>query len=152
MPNCLLINGPNLNMLDRRDPQVYGGHGLMQIQAALDEAAKLHGINIDFMQSNHEGEIIDALHASCGKYEFIMMNPGAYSHTSIAIRDAIECCGVPVIEVHISNISAREEFRRQSRTAAVSAGVIYGFGWQGYLIALDAGCRMFIQSEGAVNV
>lgn len=152
MAICLVINGPNLNMLEKRDKTVYGGHGLPQIQAALSKEAEAHAIGIDFMQSNHEGEIIDALHAAYGKYEFIVMNPGAYSHTSIAIRDAVECCRVPVIEVHISNISAREEFRRHSCTAPVCAGVIYGFGWQGYLLALDAGCRMFKCDDGGSNV
>lgn len=143
MAKCLVVNGPNLNMLEKRDKSVYGNMGLPQIQAAMEESAADKGIKIDFFQSNHEGEIIDKLHGAHGVYDFIIMNPAAYSHTSIAIRDAVECCMVPVIEVHISNISARDEFRQHSYISPVAAGVIFGFGWQGYLIALDAGCRMF---------
>ncbi|WP_104697433.1 MULTISPECIES: type II 3-dehydroquinate dehydratase [unclassified Helicobacter] len=133
----LVIQGPNLNILGHRDPRIYGPITLEQIHSNMQEFAKQNKFDIDFFQSNFEGEIIDKIQECIGgEYQGIIINPGAYSHTSIAIADAIASAGVPVIEVHLSNIFAREEFRRNSYTGAASAGVITGFGAFGYHLAL----------------
>ena len=133
----LVIQGPNLNILGHRDPRIYGPMTLDQIHNNMKEFAKQNKIEIDFFQSNFEGEIIDKIQEAIGgEYQGIIMNPGAYAHTSIAIADAVASCGVPVVEVHLSNILAREDFRKTSYSAAVSAGVITGFGAFGYHLAL----------------
>lgn len=133
----LLIQGPNLNILGHREPHIYGNFTLEQIHNNLKTQAEQNGAQIEFFQSNFEGEIIDKLQECIGgEYDGVLINPAAFSHTSIAIADAIASCGVPVIEVHISNIHAREEYRSKSYTAAVSAGVITGFGAFGYHLAL----------------
>lgn len=133
----LVIQGPNLNILGHRDPRIYGPMTLEQIHNNMQEFGKQNKTEIDFFQSNFEGEIIDKIQEAIGgEYQGIIINPGAYSHTSIAIADAIASCGVPVVEVHLSNILAREEFRRVSYTGAVSTGVISGFGAFGYHLAL----------------
>ncbi|PAF41935.1 type II 3-dehydroquinate dehydratase [Helicobacter sp. 11S02596-1] len=142
----LVIQGPNLNMLGYRDPRIYGTMTLEQIHENMQAFAKQNHLEIDFFQSNFEGEMIDKIQECVGSdYAGIIMNPGAYSHTSIAIADAIMAAGVPVVEVHLSNIHAREEFRRHSYTGAVSAGVIAGFGAFGYHMAIIA--MMQILSE-----
>lgn len=133
----LVIQGPNLNILGHRDPRIYGPITLDQIHSNMQEFAKQNNVEIDFFQSNFEGEIIDKIQECIGgEYQGAIINPGAYSHTSIAIADAIASAGVPVVEVHLSNIFAREEFRRTSYTGAASAGVITGFGAFGYHLAL----------------
>lgn len=133
----LVIQGPNLNILGHREPHIYGNFTLEQIHNNLKAQAEQNGAEIEFFQSNFEGEIIDKLQECIGgEYAGVLINPAAFSHTSIAIADAIASCGVPVIEVHISNIHAREEYRAKSYTGAVSAGVITGFGPFGYHLGL----------------
>jgi len=132
----LVINGPNLNMLGIRDPEMYGTETLDTINQFLKN--KCDDVDFDFFQSNHEGEIIDRIQFAHKNVEGIIINPGALSHYSIAIRDAIETCQLPVIEVHLTNISAREEFRRESVTAPVCRGCISGLGKYSYLLAAHA--------------
>ncbi|CAM2889589.1 type II 3-dehydroquinate dehydratase [Helicobacter felis] len=135
----LVIQGPNLNMLGHRDPRLYGPITLDQIHENMETFAKQNNLELEFFQTNFEGEIIDRIQECVGSdFEGIIINPGAFSHTSIAIADAIMLADMPVIEVHLSNILAREEFRKTSYTGAVSAGVITGFGAFGYHVALIA--------------
>lgn len=135
----LVIQGPNLNVLGHRDPRIYGAFTLEQIHQNLEILAKQSNMEIDFFQSNFEGEIIDKIQECIGsEYKGIIINPAALSHTSIAILDALQSCGVPAIEVHISNIFAREDFRSTSMTAKGCVGVISGFGPLGYNMALMA--------------
>ncbi|WP_095269064.1 type II 3-dehydroquinate dehydratase [Helicobacter sp. 13S00477-4] len=135
----LVIQGPNLNMLGHRDPRVYGTMTLEQIHQNMKVFAKQNNLEVDFFQSNFEGEMIDKIQECVGsEYAGIIINPGAYSHTSIAMADAIMAAGVPVVEVHLSNIHAREEFRKHTYTGAVCAGVIAGFGAFGYHMAIIA--------------
>jgi 3-dehydroquinate dehydratase-2 len=134
----LVINGPNLNLLGTREKDVYGTGTLSEIAAAVNEEARSLGMDLDFIQSNHEGEIIDRIHEARGTYDLIIINPGAYTHYSIAIRDAIKAVELPCIEVHLSNIHAREEFRSNSVIAPVCTGQISGFGANSYIIALKA--------------
>lgn len=138
MKSILILNGPNLNLLGSRQPDVYGATTLPQIQENCAEKAKTLNIKIDFIQSNHEGALIDALHGAKGAHDGIILNAGAYTHTSIAIMDAISSVELPVIELHLSNIHAREPFRHKSFIAPVAIGVIAGFGPHGYVLALDA--------------
>ncbi len=133
-----LINGPNLNLLGQREPGVYGTMTLDNIVQRVQNHAKARGIGIRAYQSNHEGALIDAIHEARAWAAGIMINPGAYTHTSIALRDAISAVGLPVVEIHLSNIHAREVFRHQSYLAPVCVGQISGFGWRGYLLAVDA--------------
>ena len=132
----LILNGPSLNLLGKRNPDVYGNHTLEDIQAALDKKAQQINIDLIFAQSNHEGELIDTLqkNSSC---DGVIFNPGAFTHTSIAIADALESIDIPTVEVHLSNIYAREEFRSHSYIAPIAIGQISGFGLSGYLAALD---------------
>jgi 3-dehydroquinate dehydratase-2 len=134
----LVINGPNLNLLGTREKDVYGTGTLSEIAAAVDDEARSLGMDVDFIQSNHEGEIIDRIHEARGSYDLIIINPGAYTHYSIAIRDAIKAIELPCIEVHLSNIHAREEFRNNSVIAPVCTGQISGFGANSYIVALRA--------------
>lgn len=135
--NVLIINGPNLNMLGKREPEIYGGQSFEEFLEELKEA--YFDFNIAYFQSNHEGEIIDALHATENKkYTAIVLNAGGFTHTSVAIRDAIAAIKTPVIEVHITNIYAREEFRQKSLLSGVCKGVICGFGLNSYVLALDS--------------
>lgn len=133
----LVINGPNLNLLGTREKDIYGTYTLEKINESITVEAEKYGIAVDFMQSNHEGAVIDAIHAARGKYDYLIINPGAFTHYSIAIRDAIKAVELPAVEVHLSNIHAREEFRRHSVTAPVCMGQISGFGAAGYLAAID---------------
>jgi len=138
MKKILIINGPNLNMLGKRETNVYGNQTLESIAILVNEEAERLGVETTFVQSNHEGEIIDSVHQAVGKYDCIVINPGAYTHYSYAIRDAIKAVEIPTIEVHISNIHNREDFRRESVIAPVCIGQICGFGANSYIIALHA--------------
>jgi 3-dehydroquinate dehydratase-2 len=138
MKNILVINGPNLNMLGTREPDVYGEMTLDELNTRLASEAEVMRIDIDFLQSNSEGEIIDAIQSAEGDADGIILNAGAYTHYSYAIRDAIASVTVPCVEVHLSNIFLREDFRHVSVIAPVCAGQISGFGIKSYLLALRA--------------
>lgn len=132
----VVIQGPNLNMLGVREQHIYGGMKLEQIHAQMKEVATQNGVEIEFFQSNLEGELVDKIQECYGEAQGIIINPAAYTHTSIAIRDAISAVGIPTIEVHISNIYRREEFRQKSMIAPVCASSIVGFGPFGYHLAM----------------
>lgn len=134
----LVLNGPNLNMLGQREPGVYGANTLDEINASIQSLAQSLGVEVDFFQSNHEGNLIDRIQSAEGVYKAIIFNPAAYTHYSYALRDAVAAINIPVIEVHISNIYAREGFRGHSVIAPVATGQISGFGITGYLHALRA--------------
>lgn len=141
-PTIFVLNGPNLNLLGTREPRIYGTQTLDDVKSAVAERAKAAGVKIDFRQSNHEGELVDWIQEAMAKASAVIINAGGYSHTSIAIRDAISALSVPVIEVHLSNIHAREHFRRQSLISQVARGSIVGLGALGYLVALDAAAQL----------
>ncbi|WP_019675907.1 type II 3-dehydroquinate dehydratase [Arsukibacterium perlucidum] len=134
----LLLNGPNLNMLGVREPGVYGAASLADIVSALESEASSMNVSLSHFQSNAEHELIAAIQQSLGKQDFILINPGAYTHTSVAIRDALLAVAIPFIEIHLSNVHAREAFRRHSYLADIARGVICGLGAKGYHYALDA--------------
>ena len=134
----LVLNGPNLNLLGERDPHHYGSSNLAAIENRMKERANEYCWDISFEQTNHEGEIIDLLHQARHEFDAVILNAGAYTHYSYAIRDAIEAIRIPVIEVHLSNIHAREPFRNQSVIAPVCRGSIIGFGAASYVLALEA--------------
>ena len=135
---ALFLNGPNLNMLGQREPEVYGRSTLADVEAKVrDRAARLK-VEIDFRQTNLEGELVAWIQDAKGKFDVIVLNAAAYTHTSIALRDAIVAAGVPTIEIHLSNIHAREEFRHKSLIAAVCQGQICGFGVNSYVLAVEA--------------
>lgn len=134
MEKILIINGPNLNLLGKREPQIYGEKGFDSVLEELQ--IEFPSVQIDYLQSNHEGEIIDALQQS--NHKGIILNAGGYTHTSVAIRDAITSIDLPVVEVHISNITAREDFRHNSLISPVCKGCIFGFGMQGYSLAIHS--------------
>lgn len=137
MKKILVLNGPNLNMLGIREPQVYGTTTLKDIENMLKEKAQYLNVEIEFFQSNHEGDIVDKICNAKNSFGGIIINPAAYTHTSVAIRDAISAVGLPVIEVHLSNIHSREEFRHKSLTAPVCKAQISGCGIYGYIFALE---------------
>ncbi len=136
--SLLILNGPNLNLLGTRQPEVYGRETLGDIEAHCTQVGQGFGIGIDFRQSNHEGEIVDWIHEARTKHAGIIINPGAYSHTSVAILDALLSVDLPTVEVHLSNIHQREEFRHHSYVSRAAKGVICGFGSLGYILALQA--------------
>lgn len=138
MPSLFILNGPNLNLLGTRQPEVYGSITLADIEALCRQHAKKIGVSLAFDQSNHEGVLVDLLHGSKGTHDAIILNAGAYTHTSIALMDAISSVELPVIELHLSNIHARESFRHKSYVAPVALGQICGFGARGYTLAMDA--------------
>ena len=135
--NFLIINGPNLNLLGKREPGIYGEQSYEALCTLIRDHAAAHGSTAHCFQSNHEGAIIDEIHAADGVYDAIIINPGAYTHYSYAILDALKAVDVPAYEVHISNIDRREPFRAVSVTAPACVGQIYGHGFQGYLMAMD---------------
>ena len=138
MPSILVLNGPNLNLLGTRQPEVYGSVTLDMVEQACSTHAQTLGFAAACLQSNHEGALIDAIHAAKGVHQGIIINAGAYTHTSIALMDALISVEIPAVEVHLSNIHAREAFRHTSYIAKAALGQICGFGAQGYLMALDA--------------
>lgn len=138
MHNILVLNGPNLNLLGTRQPEVYGHTTLQMIEDLCVSHGQTLGLAVKHVQSNHEGALIDAIHAARGTQDGIVLNAGAYTHSSVALMDAISSAQVPVVEVHLSNIHAREPFRHTSYIAPVALGQICGFGAQGYVLALDA--------------
>lgn len=147
MVKILVLNGPNLNMLGTRQPEVYGTLTLSDIEDQCRAQADAQGSSVDFLQSNHEGELIEAIHGARGRFDGIILNAGAFTHTSVALMDAISSAGVPVVEVHLSNIHAREPFRHTSYVAPVAVGQICGFGVQGYILAMVA-LANHVQPEG----
>jgi 3-dehydroquinate dehydratase-2 len=136
--DVLVINGPNLNTLGTREPEVYGTTTLADIEAAVIARGEAAGLSVACFQSNHEGEIVDRLHAArTEEVRFVIINPGAFTHTSVAIRDAFAAVAIPFVEVHISNVHAREAFRKHSYLSDLAVGVLTGFGAYGYTMAMD---------------
>ena len=138
MAKVLVLNGPNLNLLGTREPEIYGSTTLKDIETMMAERAQAAGIAIDFYQSNHEGRLVDKIQEANHNYDYIIFNAAAFTHYSIALRDAVAAIDVPLIEVHISNIHKREEFRHQSVLAPVAMGQICGLGIESYMAALEA--------------
>ena len=135
--NLLVIHGPNLNLLGEREPRMYGKVSLSRINQLIQGEARRLGVRVVIVQSNHEGELVDLIGQARKEYHGILINPAAYTHTSVALRDALSACGIPAVEVHLSNIYGREEFRRQSLTAEVCIGQVSGFGGESYLLGLQ---------------
>lgn len=138
MAQLLLLNGPNLNLLGTREPEIYGAATLADIEQALAEAASALGHALATFQSNHEGALIDRIHEARGQTDYILFNPGGFTHSSVALRDALLGVGIPFIEIHLSNVHAREPFRRHSYFSDIAKGVVVGFGPLGYRLALLA--------------
>lgn len=138
MPTILILHGPNLNLLGKREPHIYGHTTLEEINASLHAMAKAEGVEVECFQSNHEGELVEKIQQAMGRVDAIVFNPAAYTHTSIALRDAIAATGIPTIEVHLSAIGKREPFRHHSYIADVAVGQIAGFGPNSYLLGLRA--------------
>lgn len=147
MQTISLLNGPNLNLLGVRKPEIYGTTTLAQIVASVEEKAQALGFKLNSFQSNHEGALVDAIQKAGSDSVGIVINPAAYSHTSIAIRDALEASNLPVVEVHISNIHRREEFRHHSYVSEVAKGVIVGCGAHGYVLAIEALTKIISSSK-----
>jgi 3-dehydroquinate dehydratase II len=141
-PTILVLNGPNLNLLGVREPQTYGRETLADIEEACLERGAVLGLEVDFRQTNHEGQLVDWIQEARETADGIVINAAGYTHTSVAIRDALVASELPVIEVHLSNIYKREEFRRRSFISAVARGVVCGFGGHGYELALEAMARL----------
>jgi len=138
MKKILVIHGPNLNLLGQREPAIYGRITLKEINTALKKIARKRKVGLTIKQSNHEGEIVDLIGKAKNKYAGILINPAAYTHTSVAIRDAVAACNIPVVEVHLSNIYSREEFRQKSLISPVAKGTLMGFGDKSYTLGLEA--------------
>lgn len=146
----LIIHGPNLNLLGKREPQIYGTATLEEINLLLKEEADGLGVQVELFQSNSEGEIVAGIQEAMGKFDGIVINPAAYTHTSVAIRDAISSVGIPTIEVHLSNVYRREDFRKKSFISGVAIGVISGFGSDSYLLGLR-GLVNFLKKSSETN-
>lgn len=142
MKKILVIHGPNLDSLGKRETNIYGRVTLKQINQKLLSLAQKNKVSLKILQSNHEGEIVDAIGKAKGKFDCILINPAAYTHTSVAIRDAVSASGLPTIEVHLSNIYSREEFRHNSLIAPVASGQICGFGLNSYILGLEAAINL----------
>ena len=149
MKEILVLHGPNLNLLGSREPEVYGKLTLEDIDSRLKEAGGAMGLEVRSYQSNSEGALIDALHAARGWASGVVFNPGGYTHTSVALRDAVAAIGIPVVEVHLSNVYAREEFRQRSLISPVCVGKITGFGWRSYLLGLQALAELIQDQAGS---
>jgi 3-dehydroquinate dehydratase II len=134
----LFLNGPNLNLLGTRQPEIYGRTTLADIEAQVRTRAAILGVDVEFRQSNHEGQLVDWIQEARSRFDAIALNAAAYTHTSVALRDAISSVGLPVVELHLSNIHAREEFRHRSLIAPVCVGQVSGFGAFSYILALEA--------------
>jgi 3-dehydroquinate dehydratase II len=148
LPKVLILNGPNLNLLGTREPGVYGTATLADIEAACARKGDALGLAVDFRQSNHEGELVEWIQRARDEHAAVLLNAAAYTHTSIAILDALSALDVPVIEVHLSNIFRREAFRHQSFVSRVAHGVVCGFGGFGYELALEAAARLIAAASG----
>ncbi len=139
--NILVINGPNLNMLGIREPEIYGSATYKDLLALIQDQAKLRGVAVEFFQSNHEGALVDAIQGAYGRCQGIIINPGAYTHTSVALLDAVKAVGIPTVEVHISDPDTREAFRKTSYIREACVKTIKGKGFAGYVEAMDVLCR-----------
>jgi len=149
MTKVLVIHGPNLNLLGTREPAIYGVTALDQVNQRIRQAAESLGIAVEIMQSNHEGELVEAIQKAPKTADVIIINPAAYTHYSIAIRDALQAVRLPAVEVHLSNVYAREEFRHRSVTAGACCGQITGFGPESYVLALHA-AKFLAESDGTL--
>ena len=138
MPRILVLHGPNLNLLGRREPEVYGNVTLEEINRRLQQHAAKHHVDLEVLQSNHEGDLVEAIQAAMGRIDVLIINAGAYTHTSAALRDAIAAVNIPTIEVHLSNLARREAFRHHSYLTEVAVGQIMGFGADSYILGLHA--------------
>lgn len=148
MREVLILHGPNLNLLGEREPEIYGSMTLVELDAYLCQEGEALGMKVRSHQSNHEGALIDALHDARDWASGVVFNPGGYTHTSVALLDAVVAIGLPVVEVHLSNVHARESFRHQSLIVGACVGQIAGFGWRSYLLALHALKALFEDQEG----
>lgn len=148
-PKVLILNGPNLNMLGTRQPEVYGATTLADIEAACEQRARDLGLAAECRQSNSEGELVGWIQAARDQVQAVIINPGAYSHTSVAILDALLAVDLPIVEVHLSNIYRREEFRHHSYVSKAAQGVICGFGARGYIMALESLAAQLIENRNA---
>lgn len=147
MPNLLLMNGPNLGLLGTREPEIYGRETLADIESSLRAQAESLGHTLEAFQSDAEHALIERVHAARGKVDFILLNPAAFTHTSVALRDALLAVGIPFIEIHLSNVAAREDFRQRSFFADIAAGTIAGFGVTSYELALNAASRILSRGQ-----
>jgi 3-dehydroquinate dehydratase-2 len=147
----LVLNGPNLQLLGRREPGVYGTATLPELMAAVEARGRELGVAVEWFQANEEGALVARIGAALGAYDGLILNPGAYTHTSVALRDALQAVAIPCVEVHLSNTHAREEFRHRSLTAAACLGQIMGFGGQSYLLALDGLVQHLRRSPAAAG-
>ncbi|MEQ8236825.1 MAG: type II 3-dehydroquinate dehydratase [Syntrophomonadaceae bacterium] len=147
MGKILIVNGPNLNMLGVREQEFYGSQTLEEINHDLSEYAREQGVEVEFFQSNHEGSLVDRIQQAYGEVDMIIINPGAFTHYSVALYDALKTLKVPVLEVHLSNIYAREEFRHHSLISPLAVGGVFGLGPIGYRLALEAACQQLKQGS-----